>query len=398
MSPYLMGKAMKILVIGISVRAMAESAVKSGYRVIALDAFGDRDLKELTESYALHRDFQAGYSPGNLYKVSREIGFDSFAYTSNLENYPEILARFGTHNRIIGNSPHVVTSVRNWVELFEKLKRAGFSVPETVLSSENLRVDAECRWMLKPMLGGGGHGISFYDPGRQSPFGDENGSYAPGYMLQEYIPGKTCSVSFVANGKDCTVLGVTEQLIGMSSFGSRGFRYNGNLLPVPDVFDPHSGKRILDKVRRLAEFLTREYGLVGVNGIDIILNGDQVYLTEVNPRYSASMELIELAYGLPMFHLHANAALEDELPEFRLESVVNNGKYFGKSILFAEKDTVAPDTRDWASRGIRDVPASGEKLHTGSPICTILVEQQTSEDVLAELICRSERLKEEIYG
>ncbi len=41
-------------------------------------------------------------------------------------------------------------------------------------------------------------------------------------MLQEYIPGKACSASFVANGQDCVVLGITEQLIGMHPFGSAG--------------------------------------------------------------------------------------------------------------------------------------------------------------------------------
>jgi predicted ATP-grasp superfamily ATP-dependent carboligase len=38
---------MKILVAGVSVRAMVESAIRSGYLILALDAFGDRDLRVL---------------------------------------------------------------------------------------------------------------------------------------------------------------------------------------------------------------------------------------------------------------------------------------------------------------------------------------------------------------
>ena len=134
---------------------------------------------------------------------------------------------------------------------------------------------------------------------------------------------------------------------------------------------------ILEQVRRLAEFLTREYGLTGVNGIDFILDGDQVWLTEINPRYSASMELIERAYGLPMFHLHVKAALDGKLPDFKLESVLDSGMYYGKAVLFAERDATAPDTQDWMARNIRDVPASGEKLRKGSPVCTILASRPT---------------------
>jgi len=48
---------MKILIAGLSVRAMATSAVQSGYPVIALDAFGDQDLKAVAESHSLHHDF-----------------------------------------------------------------------------------------------------------------------------------------------------------------------------------------------------------------------------------------------------------------------------------------------------------------------------------------------------
>ncbi|MBN2318935.1 MAG: ATP-grasp domain-containing protein [Acidobacteria bacterium] len=386
---------MKVLVIGISVRAMAESAVRSGYAVIALDAFGDRDLKELTESYSLRRDFHTGYSPGALFKASRKMNFDAVAYTSNIENYPGILARFGEGHRIIGNSSRVVAAVRSWSDLFDRLGRAGFPVPKMVFNNETRPVDSQCRWLLKPLLSGGGHGISFWTeslPGRERMHG------VPDSMLQEYISGRPCSVSFVANGKEAVVLGITEQLIGIKEFGSQGFRYCGNLLPLPEVMDPDTGKAILDQLKRLAAFLTSEYGLMGVNGIDFILSGDRIYLLEVNPRYSASMELIEQSYGLPIFHLHVRAALHGELPDFRLESALNTGKCFGKSILFAGKDATVPDTRNWKGRGIRDIPASGETIPRGGPICTILRDRPDREETLAELIRFAEELKEEIYG
>jgi len=390
MSPYLM----KILVVGISARAMAASAVRSGYPVVALDAFGDRDLKELTESWSLRRDFKTAYSPEAVYTASRNLSFDAVAYTSNLENYPEILARFDGNHRIIGNSPQIVASVRNWVDLFDRLELAGFSAPKTVLVGQNHPVGSGCRWLVKPLLSGGGHGISVYDPEAQPVFGNENGDY----VLQEYIPGRPCSASFVANGKECTVLGITEQLIGMPPFGSRGFRYCGSVLPIPEALDPDSGNRILGEIRRLAEFLTQEYGLIGVNGIDFILSNGRVYLTEVNPRYSASMEIIEIAYGLPVFHLHVQSVLNGALPDFDPGVELEGGKSCGKGYIYAEKDVTAPDTDGWHARGIRDIPQSGEKIRKDGPVCTVIVERRTPEEALAELIRRANELKEEIYA
>jgi uncharacterized protein len=380
---------MKTLVVGISVRAMVASAIRSGYRVLALDAFGDRDLKSLAEAYALHRDFNVRYSPHALYEASRQFSYDAVAYSSNLENYPKIIQRLAGSRAIMGNSPQAVAAVRHWAELFDRLGRAGFPVPETIFAEDKRKADPHRRWLIKPVSGGGGHGIIFQ---KRSEF--------PGsrFMLQEYISGKACSASFVANGQDCVVLGIAEQLIGMHAFGSQGFRYCGNILPLPEVTDPGRAEIFVDRVRRLAVFLTRAYGLKGVNGIDFIFNGDEVFLTEVNPRYSASMELIEHAYELPIFHLHAQAVLCGSLPEFQLEAVLRNRTFFGKAILFAERNAVAPDTKGWLDSGARDIPAPGEKLHKGNPICTVLANRPTYDETRAELIQRAALLREAIYA
>jgi uncharacterized protein len=376
---------MKILVVGVSVRAMVESAVNSNYDVAALDAFGDRDLAAIAESHSLHHDLQVRYSPSALFEASRRLEFDAITYTANLENHPEILRCFAKNYRIIGNSPQTVGAVRCWAALFSRLKQAGFSVPDTVVPARSFAPGRGRRWLVKPVLSGGGHGIRFFQQGE-----------LPGknFMLQEFMAGKSCSASFVANGRECVFVGITEQLVGFSPFGTQGFHYCGNVLPARDAIDPE----ILEQVRRLAEFLTREYGLTGVNGIDFILDGDQIRLTEVNPRYSASMELIERAYGLAMFHLHAKAALDGELPDFMLESLLDNGMYYGKAVLFAERDATAPETQDWMGRGIKDVPASGEELRKGRPVCTILANEPTFDDTVASLIRQAGTLKKELYG
>ena len=380
---------MKILIAGVSVRAMAESAIHSGYRAIALDAFGDQDLRALTEAYSLHRDFGVRYSAKAVLNAGRKLDFDAIAYTSDFENHPGTLAQLAGGRRILGNSPQVIRLARSWPDLFAGLKRAGFSVPETVFPGDNPKLDCRRRWLIKPLLSGGGHGIVSLGKRRM-----------PGrlFMVQEYLPGKPCSVSFIANGRECVVLGIAEQLIGMRQFGSQEFRYCGNLLPCPEVAHSRSRRRILEQARELASFLTREYKLTGVNGIDVILDDGRMSLIEVNPRYSASMELIEQAYGLPIFHLHARAVLEGELPEFELERVVAGGKFFGKAILFAERDTMAPDTRGWQARSLRDIPASGEALPEGGPVCTILAARSTYGEVLAGLISKAGTLREEIYA
>ena len=363
--------------------------MRSGYPVIALDAFGDQDLRAMAESFSLRHDFHARYGVGALFRACRRLSYEAVAYTSNLENHPVILERIAGRRPIIGNPPQTIRRVRDWAALFDRLKRAGFPVPKTIVAGENKRPDTRRRWLVKPVRSGGGHGIDFYRA-EKSP-----GAFR---MLQEYIPGKACSASFAANSRQCVLLGITEQLIGDRRFGSRSFRYCGNILPLPEALRPDAGRGLLPRVRRLASFLTREYGLTGVNGMDFILKDGEVFLTEVNPRYSASMELAERAYGLQIFHIHFQACTEGRLPEFEFENQLKAGGFFGKTILYADKDATAPDTRGWTARSIKDIPASGEKLPRGGPICTILAEAPAYDEIRAELILRAESLKKEIYG
>jgi predicted ATP-grasp superfamily ATP-dependent carboligase len=380
---------MVILMIGLSVRGMVESAVNSGYRVIALDAFADRDTQTLTNAYSIVRDFHTSYSPETLLNASRHFAFDGIAYTANLENHPEVLESISQGHTIIGNTPSCIRSVRSWKDLFTDLGEAGFCVPEIVLATDTSRIDSCKQWLVKPLLGGGGHGIHFLRDGN-----------LPGrhYFLQEYIPGKSCSASFLADGQHCVILGITEQLAGVPQFRSQGFQYCGSLLPLPEILNPEKGPGIYEEVCHIAEFLTQRYRLTGLNGMDFMLYGDQVYTIEVNPRYSASMELIEKAYHLPLFHLHEKAVLHRSLPEFQLKDYLHKSAFWGKAILFAHRSTNELDTQDWASRGIRDIPRQGERLQKGNPICTMLTVQPNASAAIEDLIAKAVLLEKEIYG
>jgi predicted ATP-grasp superfamily ATP-dependent carboligase len=188
--------------------------------------------------------------------------------------------------------------------------------------------------------------------------------------------------------------------VGRSEFGAEGFRYCGNILPLETAHGLENGANILRQVQRIASLITREFGLLGVNGFDFILADGQVCLTEVNPRYSASMELIEKAYGLSIFDLHMQAVMQGRLPEFNLGHRMRQVKQrsYGKAILYAEKDGKAPDTRNWAQSELRDVPFPGESLAEGKPICTILTAGESRADCFARLVQRAKAIKGEIYA
>ena len=84
--------------------------------------------------------------------------------------------------------------------------------------------------------------------------------------------------------------------------------------------DPENRAPFLEIVESMVARLTRRFGLRGVNGLDLVVANDAdgcpcPFLVEVNPRYMASMVVVERAHRLNIFSLHLKATA-GQLPEF----------------------------------------------------------------------------------
>lgn len=376
---------MTILITGVSTRAIAESAMKSSLkpRIITVDYFGDYDQKLLCQNYSLKRDFGEPYSVGRLFEACRGLQFDALVYTSNLENHPRIVERLSKGKRLLGNTPATLSRVRDPSEFFGCLARLGIAFPKTARDSGWPSIEGQGRFLRKPTRSGGGHGIAFHSPTRR---------VGKASILQEYIQGLPCGAAFVANGRDAVLLGISEQLIGDPTFGGSGFRYTGSLLG--PVGGEGGFRAIVGTLERILRAVTREFRLVGVNGLDFIVKDGEVYPLELNPRYTASMELVERGYGLNIFELHLQAC-GGKLPVSDIRRVPRDA-FFGKAILFAERDLVLKRTQHWWERGIRDIPFEHEQILRGRPICTLFAQGRSRDACYRGLVRVARELREEL--
>ncbi len=394
---------MHILLVGFSTRAIAESAAKGGYDVITLDYFGDRDQKELVQNYSLMRDFDPstilrrdsgqgsgqalGFSAEALLTASRSLDFGAVVYISNLENHPDVVDKLAADRTLLGNDPATLRRVRDWETLREVCRREGILIPTTLLPGEEGEANKGKRWLAKPVRSGGGHGIAFWS----------GESLDEGHLLQEHVDGLPCSAAFVTDGRRCVLLGLTEQLIGRRELGARGFTWCGNILPLSQP-----APEVTAAVQGMLQKLTRAFGLRGVNGVDFVLGRDEdghlvPYLVEVNPRYTASMELVEWAYGMNVFDLHIRS-FDGELPSFHTPSSATEGRpgFYGKGIVYAREDIVMPETAGWKARGRRDIPFPGERIAARHPICTVLVRGETRDECWHRLVAAAEAVWQEV--
>jgi predicted ATP-grasp superfamily ATP-dependent carboligase len=179
------------------------------------------------------------------------------------------------------------------------------------------------------------------------------------------------------------VFAVTQQLSGDPAFGARGFAYVGNLL----IPQPATG--FVERLTLLATTLTQAFGLVGLNGIDFVLNGEHLSILEVNPRYSASMELVEEALAAPLLAWHAAGCRRQSLPVIPERQ---GRKVFGKAIVYARRDGILPDTTQWLAQGRRDVPHAGWPIRAGLPICTVTAVGRDPQHCYARLLAEAEEV------
>ncbi|MGH7580286.1 MAG: ATP-grasp domain-containing protein [Gemmatimonadales bacterium] len=363
----------RLVVAGLTTRALARSATRAGWNVTAVDAFGDLDLRACARVIALRRGNQ-GFDPSAAAEAARAVPADAAAYTSSFENHPSAVAALAAGRRLLGNSRPVLERVRDPLALVRALRRDGFDVPLCRAGPPRAEGTGPRRWLLKPRRSGGGHGTSAWRPGlpvRRHQY------------LQERIPGTPGSVVFLADGRRALTLALSRQIVGQRVFGARGFRYCGSLMGA-GLFGAEP--TLFGRAAEMADALTREFGLVGLNGIDFIARAGVPWPIEVNPRYSSSMELLERGSGNSLFTLHLDACM-GRLPEAPAPPAPG---VVGKAVVFARRDVTTGDTRGWLrDPAIADVPHRGERIPRGRPVCTVFAAAKNADTCLRALATKA---------
>jgi uncharacterized protein len=394
---------LNVLLAGVSTRAVAESAARAGFDVTAIDAFADVDQHPSVRALSLGRLF----SPDAAARRARNMACEAVAYGSNFENHPDAIALLAEGRALWGNTPEVVRRVRNPKLVADTLRRRGLAAPGLSIPDRPVldpSVESGFDWVVKPFASGGGLRVRRWRPGERVP---------RGCYLQEFVPGTPGSIVFVAARGRAVPIGLTRELVGEDAFGVSGYRYCGNLLSAAGEDDD-----VLRAAQRLAAAVSEEFGLVGVNGIDFVVRDGLPYAIEINPRWCASMELVERAYGVCVFGMHAAACRDGALPDFDLERARRGARTVGKAVVFARRPVTIPSaspgsrlgvvsaspgnrlgvvsalpgnrTPAWPANDLRDVPHPGTRIGAGAPVCTVFASGRDASTCRAELVRRAQ--------
>ncbi len=127
-------------------------------------------------------------------------------------------------------------------------------------------------------------------------------------------------------------------------------------LPAPEQVD----LKAFEQAAAWGKVLTSEFGLKGIFGCDFVWDGQRLWLLEVNPRFTASVEVVEQAAAFPLSWWHVSTFLADE-----------------------KTPSTAPDDRRFPDKAQPTLPPSLQEFQQpnasvfGSPFNNIASEQTT---------------------
>jgi predicted ATP-grasp superfamily ATP-dependent carboligase len=127
-------------------------------------------------------------------------------------------------------------------------------------------------------------------------------------------------------------------------------------------------------------------------------------MLEVNPRYTASVEIIERATGIAALSLHADAC--NEMPIENPQSAIELRPIQGKAIVYAKCDLVISDEfaamalaeaarRPWPQ--LADISAAGTLVEAGRPVLTVFAEGASDQEVQNQLHERVATIEDTLY-
>ena len=396
---------MNLIVSAFSSRALAETAAVYGAKIFSFDFFGDQDLKKYTEdSYSLKKA-QKKYKTEGLYRIIQSFLLSNkeksfyFCYASDWDNHYQLLSKLEANDNlnIKGNSAAILkklTGVTNKIKLFETVKKSNFKIPELIFEQKDLgkiKYTADSVYLQKPIRSGGGKNIKIIESKKElSKKIKEN--KADAFYFEKYIEGELLSLQFAADGENAELISFSKQLTALNS--DSPFKYGGNILIKPAAV-------LIEKSKRLIKLLTKKYSLKGINGVDFIKNGSDLYFLELNPRFTAAVELLLDIYGRQLFAIY----FEDDLRKNYLNKYLQHLKHLkAKLILYSFYDLKVThnivknidkiDANNFNFK-IKDIPKKGELFTKGDPLCTLIVEAENEKKLWESYHYLSEKIKKE---
>ncbi len=356
----------QLIIAAISARGYAKAAHALGYKVLTLDAFADADTRSVAEQCLQISVTDDGVDEEDFKQKFEKITLENdcqLIYGSLFDAKPALLEWVAERVEVVGNSPQTLQFSRSF-DFFAMLGGLGIRHPEVQLNAPD---DAQA-WLTKRLNSCGGSHVKPVHLGNKGDY------------FQRKIDGEPVSLLFLADGEKIGVVGFNQQLLAPTVVTP--YRFAG---AVSDAVLPMVVQQAFVNA---AERLTAALGLRGLNSLDAMLEGNSLWILELNPRLSATFQLYP---NLLQAHMQASVGELVDLPK--------NKTACAEFVLYADKqlnisaDFIWPD---W----VADVPfteVNSMAIDKNEPICTVLAEGESALDAHQLVLERVKKLKGKLF-
>jgi predicted ATP-grasp superfamily ATP-dependent carboligase len=367
----LSAKPDSVLIVALSARSLALAAARAGYSAAVIDLFGDVDTRRLAErSLTVPGDLGQGFEAEALIEAARKLWpakdeSSGLVYGSGLESRPELLERLARGRRLWGNRPTVLRAIKDPAMFFDLLDRLSLPHPEV-----RTRPPAKMAgWLVKGIGGAGGGHVRLL----------AGASKTADQYYQRRVPGRPVSCLFLADGRNASLLGWSEQW--PSPDPDHPFRFGGAVQPagVPPA--------VAETIAAALPPLVKETGLVGLNSLDLMLDeAGGFHLLEVNPRPGASLDVFDGEGPQALFGRHVAACKGRLLSGWRPPKRAS-----AMSVVYADRLLRVPRNISYPA-WLADRPAPGARIELGAPVCTVMAAAANAEAARHLVLARGRRV------
>jgi predicted ATP-grasp superfamily ATP-dependent carboligase len=390
-----------LVLLGGSVRALAESAHRAGFDVHAADLFRDLDtIACARQAVSVAADGEASDRyPWSLRTAAAAFPVPAvWCYSGALENHPAVIAAIAAERPLAGVPADVVRRLRDRRRLAAAARAAGLHAPLTLASPAGVPLDGS--FLVKPRHGAGGRGIYRWTAAARAACAA--GAKQEPVIWQQLAPGLPISAAYLMAPDGSRLLGATLQFVGCAWCRAADFAWCGGVAVRPGT-EADPCRPYLALLARLGDELAARFGPRGVLGVDCIAMADgRVLVLEVNPRPTASMELHERLGAGSIAGLHVAACGlaaggPPAAPDRTAVQPASGPAAWSKAILFAaaptpiaeqqvaaviaRRDAWTVEDGGWAA--VSDLPRPGQTIPARAPILTVFAPGGTADDAVA---------------
>ncbi|MGQ0456599.1 MAG: ATP-grasp domain-containing protein [Hyphomicrobium sp.] len=346
-----------VLIASFSARALAQSARRAGYRPLAVDAFGDQDMRAAAEHFRVVDDAAGtGFKTKPLVAALESLAAKAssppigLVLGSGFEDKTRLVAALSARFRLLGCDADVIRACNDPDVMSATFDRLGVAHPMT----QRTPPEAPGVWLSKRVGGSGGRHIRACTPESRPK---------PRRYFQKAIDGARLSIGGVFSAGGARIL-ATRQWTSPST--RQPYRYGGVVSTLE--LDAETFGQLAAATTAAAN----AFGIVGMASFDFIVSGGRANLIDINPRPGAALDVLDDAEGYA-FKAHILACRGQYVPPMR--RIVNASR--AAAVLHADRGDVTVGGVQWPEWSA-DRPMPGTLIPAGAPLATVFAAAATS--------------------